>query len=158
MATALGCPVWYARGMRLRSLALACCFLPIAGCAQTRTVYFVGRGEAPSGQTNVTVVPGHPNGDLEVSLGGTDYKGRWVYVAGPGAVALTSTTAVGGGQSATALGTGVAVPTSGTGSIVLSGVAGASVRCLFAYSGWSSTGIGECQDDKGGHYDLQITR
>jgi hypothetical protein len=95
---------------------------------------------------------------MTLTLGSETYTGRWLYMSGPGSVSIVNTVATSGAQSASGLGTGVAIPTSGHGSIILSAPDGASLRCVFAYSEWSSSGLGECRDGKGELYDLQITK
>lgn len=129
--------------------------LSLAGCG--RTVYVTGRTSGVSGQTTVTPA-GRSSGDITLSLGARVYTGRWVYVSGPGSVSVSSATAFSGAHSASASGIGFGLPTSGRGSIVMSAAGGGSLRCAFDYSEWSSTGIGECQDETGAMYDLQITR
>ena len=76
----------------------------------------------------------------------------------PGSVSIGSAIAVSGATSASAFGTGVAAPMSGNGSIIMSAPGGGSFRWVFNYSQWSSTGVGECQDETGEIYDLQITK
>jgi hypothetical protein len=40
----------------------------------------------------------------------------------------------------------------------LSAPVGDSLRCVFTYSEWSSSGIDECQDGHDESYDLQIVK
>jgi len=136
--------------------ALAFAVLTLGGCG--RTLYVTGRTNGITGQTTVTPILGHPSGDMTLTLGAKTYAGRWVYVSGPGSVSVVSTTAFSGTQSASALGTGIGMPTSNHGSIVMSAPGGGSFRCVFDYSQWSNSGVGECQDEAGELYDLQITR
>jgi len=91
-------------------------------------------------------------------LGGRSYVGRWVYVSQGGGVGITTATASSGGRSATGTGTTIMAPTGGGGSIVMAAAGAPSIRCGFQYSSWSQAGAGECQDDAGASWDLQITR
>lgn len=128
---------------------------PLLGCAHQ--VYITSRSGHVTGHTSVTT-SGGSSGEMSIALGGKTYTGRWVYVSGPGTVSVMSATATSGLRSASAIGTGIGVPTGGQGSMVLSAHDGSSLRCVFSYSGWSQTGMGECQDGDGGLYDLQITK
>ena len=130
--------------------------LALAGCAHT--VYVTGRTTGVSGQTTITPGIGQTSGKIGLKIGGKAYAGRWVYMNGPGSVSIGSAIAVSGATSASAFGTGVAAPMSGNGSIIMSAPGGGSFRCVFNYSQWSSSGVGECQDETGEIYDLQITK
>ena len=126
----------------------------LASCSHTLLV--TGRQSTITGQAVVTQAPGQNSGTLTLVLGGKTYSGRWVYMAGGGSVSLASATAFSGAHSASATGVGFAAPMSGNGSIILSAQDGDTLRCVFDYSQWSKTGIGECEDNHGGTYDLQI--
>ncbi len=140
----IGCP----------RLLLALASILLAGCSHTLIV--TGRQSAVTGQAIVTQVPGQNSGTLTLVLGGKTYSGRWLYMAGGGSVSLASATAFSGVHSATATGVGFAAPMSGNGSVILSAQDGDTLRCVFDYSQWSKTGIGECEDNHGDLYDLQI--
>ena len=142
----------------MRRLACALLALSLTGCTHNHTLYVAARHSAESGQTVVTTTPGHPSGLLTLELGGKTFTGRWVYMSAGGTVTLASATATNGMRSATATGTAFGIPTSGNGSIVLSAPDGDSLRCVFTYSEWSSSGIGECQDSHDEGYDLQIVK
>jgi hypothetical protein len=49
-----------------------------------------------------------------------------------------------------------AIDASSTGNAMLRSADGATLRCQFVFGGMSGTGYGECQDNVGTHYDLQI--
>jgi hypothetical protein len=141
---------------RLLRPLVALLVLSLSGCAHT--LYVTARHSPVTGQTVITTTPGHPSGLLTLELGGKTFTGRWVYMSAGGTVTLASATATDGMRSATATRTAFGIPTSGNGSIVLSAPDGDSLRCVFTYSEWSSSGIGECQDSRDESYDLQIVK
>lgn len=151
--------VWTGKVHAMVSLApivVAVALLSVGGCSHT--VHVIGRAGAPSGTTTVATGGQGGSGDMTLPLDGKVYNGRWVYVPSGGGIGLTTATAYNGWHSATATGTTVMPPMGGNGSLLLSAGAGDTLRCMFNYSSWHSTGIGECQDDAGRSYDLQITR
>ena len=141
---------------RLLRPLVALLVLLLSGCAHT--LYVTAHHSPVTGQTVITTTPGHPSGLLMLELGGKTFTGRWVYMSAGGTVTLASAIATNGMRSATATGTAFGIPTSGNGSIVLSAPDGDSLRCVFTYSEWSSSGIGECQDSHDEGYDLQIVK
>jgi len=147
--------LWYSDHMRN---ALVCVMTATMSlCACTRTVYVTGQTTTVSGQATV-VAAGNTSGDITLPLGPRVYSGRWVYMNGPGSVSIGTATAFSGTQSATASAVGLGMPTSGQGSIIMASPDGGHMRCVFNYSQWSVSGVGECQDETGALYDLQITR
>jgi hypothetical protein len=141
--------------MRARSVALLAA-VALGGCSHA--LYVTARTTGVAGQTSITTAPGTPSGEISLSLGRKLYSGHWIYVAGPGSVSVASATAFSGVHSATASGIGLGMPTSGHGSIIMSGPGEIYFRCVYEYSQWSSSGVGECQDETGESYDLQITK
>lgn len=127
----------------------------LIGCGQT--VYVTGRGSAPSGTTTIST-SGTGSGDITIPLGAKVYSGRWVYVPQGGSVGFTTATAFSGGRSASGTGTTIIGPSGGGGTVIMSAEGAPAIRCAFSYSEWTRTGVGECQDDAGGSYDLQITK
>jgi hypothetical protein len=101
-------------------------------------------------------VTGRGGGDIQISLGGKTYTGTWVYVANGGAIGFGTASAVSGLATATATGTMLAMPTGGGGTILASAGDGSTLRCDYQYNSMGATGLGVCQDNKGGVYDLQI--
>jgi hypothetical protein len=99
---------------------------------------------------------GRSGGDIQIALSGKTYSGSWVYVANGGAAGLAVRSASSGLATATATGTMLAMPTGGGGTILASAPDGATLRCQFQYNQIGNTGIGSCQDNKDGQYDLQI--
>jgi hypothetical protein len=93
---------------------------------------------------------------MSVNLGGKQFSGTWIYVAQGGGVALGFGSASAGPAFATGTATAVALPVQGNGSALLTAEDGSTLRCLFNYSAMSRSGLGACQDNKGGTYDLQI--
>jgi hypothetical protein len=143
------------RRPRRLAIALSVSSVVLMGCGQT--VYVTGRGSAPSGTTTIST-SGTGSGDITIPLGAKVYSGRWVYVPQGGGVGFTTATAFSGGRSATGTGTTIIGPSGGGGTVVMAAEGAPSIRCAFAYSEWTRTGAGECQDDAGGSYDLQITK
>jgi hypothetical protein len=140
----------------MRHPACLLLLISLSGCAHS--LYFTARHSAASGQTVISTTPGHPSGMLTVMLGGKTFTGRWLYMSGAGTVSMATATMTTGLRTSTATGTGIGIPTSGNGSIVLASADGDTLRCVFTYSEWSSSGIGECQDNHGETYDLQIAK
>jgi hypothetical protein len=136
-----------------RNLLLAC-VLTLIGCGHN--LYFTGRTTGATASTTITTSPGHPSGEMTLELEGKVYRGRWLYMSGGGSVSLATMTATNGVRSATATGSAIGMPMQGNGSIILAAQDGSTLRCVFNYSEWSSSGIGECQDNLGETYDLQI--
>lgn len=130
--------------------------IALTACSMNQTVHVMGRGSAPSGTTTIQT-SGTGTGDITIPLGAKVYSGRWVYAPQGGGVGFTTTTAFIGGRSATGTGTSIVGPSGGNGSVIVSAVGAPSIRRGFSYSEWTRTGIGDCLDDAGGTYDLQIT-
>jgi hypothetical protein len=126
----------------------------LSGCAHS--IDIISRSTGASGRTTITMTMGHPSGEMSIVLGGKTYTGRWVYMSGGGSVSIVSATAFSGSRTASVSGWGIGVPTGGNGSMSLSSSDGSHLSCAFDYSEWSSSGVGVCQDEQGGMYDLQI--
>jgi hypothetical protein len=110
-----------------------------------------------TGEIATTSVPGgRPSGDIQITTGGRVYTGTWVYVANGGAIGLSSVSAFSGAATATATGTMMAIPTGGGGTVIASSPDGSTLRCQFQFNQMGNTGLGVCQDSRGGVYDLQI--
>jgi hypothetical protein len=127
----------------------------LSGCAINHQVMFVNRATGESGSAQV-VTAGNRGGDIQIVLAGKTYTGSWVYVANGGAIGFANGFASSGLASATATGTMLAMPTGGGGTILASAPDGSTLRCQFQYNQLGNTGIGVCQDNAGGQYDLQI--
>jgi len=137
---------------RLAGLLFA--LLALNACGHN--LYLVGRTSGATGSARIVTTPGHPGGDVTILLAGKTYTGRWVYMSNGGSVSLDTATVTSSGQTATATGAGVSAPMQGNGSIIASAPDGSSLRCVFNYSEWNSSGLGVCRDSKGEIYDLQI--
>ena len=132
-------------------IVLAVC---LTGCGHN--FYMVGRTTGAVGQARITSTPGHPGGDIALTIAGKVYNGRWVYMEGGGTVGLGTATAFPGGKSATATHSFIGLPTGGNGSVLAAAADGSQIRCVFDYSEMNNTGVGTCEDSKGELYDLQI--
>lgn len=138
-------------GGKLLAACIALAML-LGGC--THNVYMVGQN-GTTGTAKVTTFGNH-SGAITITLGGKVYTGQWVYAPQGGSVSFGTATAFSGGQSATASSFATGIPTSGPGSILASAPDGSTLRCVFSYSENGQTGIGECQDNRGEIYNLQI--
>ena len=87
------------------------------------------------------------SGVVEVHLNGKTYKGEWVNAQG-GSVAF--------GSFGRVPVSGYAVNGSSTGSALLRADDGGTLRCRFNFGAMSQAGYGECQDETGKDYALQI--
>jgi len=136
-----------------RQLAAALSLAALSGCAHT--LYVLGPTPELTGKTTVTTTPGQSGGSITLVLGGETYTGRWVYMRG-GSFSLASMTATNGLRTVSATGSAMDISAVGSGTLIMSAPDGSHLRCVFNYSGWSSSGLGVCEDDKGRRYDLQI--
>ena len=137
----------------LKILAIGLLPVILGGCAHQ--LVLVERTSGSRGTATITTA-GNKSGDISILLNEKVYVGTWIYVPEGGSYGFSSATAVSGSRVATASGSFAALPLGGGGSILASAPDNSSLRCNFKYSEIGSTGIGECQDSKGGIYDLQI--
>jgi hypothetical protein len=137
---------------RLTLSALA--FALLAGCGHT--VDITSRSTGETGHTSVP--PFVHQGQLSIILNGKNYTGPWVYLPQGGGVSLTSGFVSSGFRTASLTSTGLILPSGGNGQVLLHATDGSRIRCLFTFSEWSSTGMGECEDNNGEMYDVQIGR
>lgn len=86
-------------------------------------------------------------GTLEVQIGHRSYAGTWVAAQGG---------AVGFGTAGRTTITATSIDAGSTGNAMLRSPDGGTLRCHFVFGGMSGTGYGECQDDAGKRYELQI--
>jgi hypothetical protein len=140
----------------VRRILLLACAVALAGCGHD--IYITGRRSGVTTKNRVTVTPGHPSGEITLDVNGKTFTGRWLYMSGGGSVSLTTAMATSGVHSAAGTGTSIGMPMQGNGSMILAAQDGTTLRCVFDYSQWSSTGIGECQDSHGESYDMQIDK
>lgn len=87
-----------------------------------------------------------------VTIGEKTYRGSYVFASGGSQGMLYG--ANNRGKTVGMFGSSTGV---GGGSIIARSADGAGLRCQFQYSTTNSQGLGECQDDSGKLYDLQIT-
>jgi hypothetical protein len=131
------------------------CVISLSECRHN--FYLVGRTTGATGTARI-VTAGNHSGDVSINLAGNVNSGRWVYRPGGGSIGFGTAGASSGVHTTTATGTMVGLPTGGNGSILASAAEGSTLRCVFQYSEWGSTGVGVCQDAKGEVYDLQINQ
>ena len=128
--------------------------LPLADCGHN--IYIVNQKTGASTQSRIVTVIGQAGGDVDLNLDGKVYHGRWGYMKDGGSSGFGSAYATTGAQSATASGSFSSIPASGGGTILASAPDGSILRCRFSYNDWSASGLGACQNNRGGTYDLQI--
>jgi hypothetical protein len=126
----------------MRILA-ACLLALLGGCGHNLTLM---AADGTMGTGHATGMGG--KGTLEVQIDGRDYTGNWVAAQGG---------SVGFGFAGRTSFTTMAVDASSTGNALLHSADGSSLRCHFVFGGMSATGYGECEDNAGTHYDLQIS-
>lgn len=136
----------------LTALSLAF-VVPLSGCGHS--LYLIGRTTGAKGSARVATAGNH-SGDISINLGSKIFSGRWVYAPTGGSIGFGSAVGSSGVHFAAASSTLIGLPTGGDGSILASASDGATIRCVFQYSEWGSTGLGFCQDSSGEIYDLQI--
>jgi hypothetical protein len=93
---------------------------------------------------------------MTILLAGKEFKGQWVYMQRGGIVGTESGSAYAGNRSIQSEGTYSEVFTAGGGTMQAVAADGSSLRCTFDYNQASETGIGQCRDNRGEFYDLQI--
>lgn len=129
--------------MATRALFLALCFA-IAGCSyqlqlQQRGGPAIGTGVATDSDNAVTI-----------NIGSRKFVGQYAYASD-----ASFGTFVGTAKGKTATGF-VSTSSGGGGNIIARSPDGIGLRCQFQYSEMSNQGFGECSDDTGATYDLQI--
>lgn len=117
----------------------------LSGCSYNLSLMARNSGKTGSGTAT------RPGNDVTIVADGITYKGKFSYTTG-GFVG-TSTAFAG---SATGTATAFGASGQSNGNILARSDDGKGIRCQFNYSGWSSGGLGVCQDDGGTVYDLQI--
>jgi hypothetical protein len=96
------------------------------------------------------------NKTVEITLRGKIYKGHYTFVE-QGFSTFTTGYATSGTRSAWGNGVGYAAASAGQGNILARASDGSGLRCNFSFSNSSYSGMGECQDDQGGIWDMQIS-
>ena len=142
---------------KLTALLMAAALLGLAGCASTYQLTLMPRD---SGKTYGGVMDGLNSGQgaISINIEGKAYSGTWV----ESAPAYTSGWVSGGygyrgwGWGGWAGGASVHMdnPGGGAAKALLTAADGSGLRCDLR--GTRSGGGGECRDDKGKEYDVQI--
>ena len=117
--------------------------LALAGCSyqlqlQQRGGPTVGSGTAQDNDSSV-----------RITIGSRGFVGQYAYASDASFGSF-----VGIGKGATS--GFVSTSSGGGGNIIARSGDGVGLRCRFQYSEMSNQGFGECQDDTGATYDLQI--
>jgi hypothetical protein len=146
------------RGERLVASKLAILVLTIllAGCARTRTVYLIGRGQAPSGQTTISATAIQQEADIQLPMAGEIYSGRVNYVVRAGDASIAPGISIGVDKVRDVSGTILSGPMEAAGTIEMATPGGAWLHCWFSFNPRASFGLGECGDERNRRYDLQI--
>ncbi len=87
---------------------------------------------------------------VSITIGARVFKGQYSYASD---ASFGSFVGVGKGRTATGF---VSTSSGGGGTIIARSADGVGLRCQFQYSETSNQGYGECADDSGATYDLQI--
>lgn len=135
----------------MRKLLLMLTLLALAGCSYNIALMKRGSSEVAQGTAS-------ENGKtVEITLDGKVYKGHYTFVQ-QGFSTFSTGYATSGYHSAWGNGAGYAAASAGQGNVLATAPDGSGLRCQFAFSTSSHSGMGECQDDQGGIWDMQITR
>lgn len=131
----------------------------LTSCAASLKFIDQQTGDMYYGKTDSTL---GSNGKMTAEIENEIYQGDWTYSASGGSFTLgtSSAFATGTAGSASAYGTSTAVsaPMSGGGLITMKGNKGGYVRCVFNFSEFSNTGIGQCLRNDGKQFDITISR
>lgn len=114
----------------------------LTGCAYQLNLQQRGGGAFGAGTAS--------NGNVEIQVGQRTFRGQYVYAS------ASSTTSFFGTANRRAFNTFGTTTSGGNGNIIARSQDGVGLRCQFNYSETSSQGLGECVDDAGATYDLQI--
>jgi hypothetical protein len=114
----------------------------VAGCSHGLTLM---AADGTMGTGRATGFGG--KGTLDVQIGNWSYTGTWVAAQGG---------SIGFGTAGRSSFSTTSIDASSTGNAMLSSADGSTLRCQFLFGGMSGTGYGECSDNTGTHYDLQI--
>lgn len=137
----------------LRTAAITFSLL-VCGCSDSLTAHnltsrnltLMAIDDGGTGTGRATGVGGR--GTLEVQLAGKTFSGTWVAAQGG---------SVGFGSAGRTTFSAISVDSGSTGSALLAASDGSTLRCRFVYGGMSRAGYGECQDNAGKRYELQIS-
>ena len=144
--------------MTLRTLAATAAALLASGCASTYQLTVMPRD---SGKLYTGVMGGMSSGEgpVSITIDGKTYSGTWVEAAPARTTGWVGGAGYGhrgwGGWGGWGGGTiSMDTPGGGTAKALLTATDGSGLRCDFRGTG--SGGGGECRDDKGKEYDVQI--
>lgn len=124
-------------------LILAAC-LALSACSYKLSLQQRGGAAVGSG-----VATDSDNG-VKITIGQRVFTGQYAYASD---ASFGSFVGVGRGRTSTGF---VSTASGGGGNIVARSADGVGLRCQFQYSEMSNQGFGECSDDTGATYDLQI--
>lgn len=118
--------------------------LALAGCSHRLELH--QRGGPATGQGIA-----HQNDQsVEIQLAGKTYKGTYAYASGGSNGSFFGNVR---GKPFYGFSSGGGM---GSGNVIAKSEDGSGLRCQFQYSTTNNQGVGECQDDAGATYDLQI--
>lgn len=121
---------------------LTACVL-LSACSHKLTLHERGGPGIGTGIANEN------DSSVQITIGGRTFSGQYVYASNS-----SFGTFVGVGRGASS--GFVSSSSGGGGNIVARAPDGMGLRCQFQYSEMSGQGFGECSDDTGAIYDLQI--
>jgi len=123
-------------------LVLAC--VALSACSYKLTLQQRGGSATGSG-----VATDNDHG-VKITIGARVFTGQYVYASDASFGSFVGTAK---GRTATGF---VSTSSGGGGNIIARSQDGVGLRCQFQYSEMSNQGFGECTDDTGATYDLQI--
>lgn len=126
----------------MSNVVLVGCLLALTGCGYNLTLM------ASDGAMGTGRATGMGTGTLEVQLNGKLYRGTWVTAEGG---------SMGFGTVGTTSFSVMSADSGTTGNAMLSAGDGSTLQCRFVYGGMSAAGYGQCQDNTGKRYELQIS-
>jgi hypothetical protein len=126
----------------VRALYLAVGFA-LAGCSYQLQLQQRGGPATGSGTAQ------DDGSSVQITIGSRVFTGQYAYASDASFGSF-----VGIGKGATS--GFVSTSSGGGGNIIARSADGVGLRCRFQYSEMSNQGFGECQDDTGAAYDLQI--
>lgn len=127
-----------------RTLALLAACVALSACSYKLTLQQRG------GPATGTGVAQENDQSVTITIGQRVFKGQYSFASNS---SLGTFVGVGKGTSATGF---VSTTSGGGGNIIARSADGVGLRCQFQYSEMSNQGFGECADDSGAMYDLQI--
>jgi hypothetical protein len=134
-----------------------CAALVLAGCASGPDTLVMSRATGLTGTGEISGGRLRNAGDMEITLPGERFTGRWAAVREGANQGLQLLDAYGRGSILRGTASILSETEAGFGTAILTSDKGRSMRCEFRYSGANITAIGVCETTDGEIYDLQVS-